>query len=90
MDEINDDFPDTDVVMILGANDIVNPAAQEDPQSQLRECLFWKFGKRNRFLFQKEGKEKVTLELKTHYFLEKILEWFMEMQKNPWTQFYKV
>ena len=29
MDEINSDFPETDVVMILGANDIVNPAAQE-------------------------------------------------------------
>ena len=35
MDEINDDFPDTDVVMILGANDIVNPAAQEDPNSPI-------------------------------------------------------
>ena len=35
MDEINDDFPDTDVVMILGANDIVNPAAQEVPDSPI-------------------------------------------------------
>ena len=32
MDEINQDFPDTDMVIILGANDIVNPAAQEDPE----------------------------------------------------------
>ncbi|MCB1892509.1 MAG: NAD(P)(+) transhydrogenase (Re/Si-specific) subunit beta, partial [Rhodocyclaceae bacterium] len=31
MDEINEDFPDTDVAMVIGANDIVNPAAQEDP-----------------------------------------------------------
>jgi NAD(P) transhydrogenase subunit beta len=31
MDEINADFPDTDVSMVIGANDIVNPAAQEDP-----------------------------------------------------------
>ena len=31
MDEINADFPDTDVAMVIGANDIVNPAAQEDP-----------------------------------------------------------
>ena len=35
MDEINDDFPETDIVIILGANDIVNPAAQEDPNSPI-------------------------------------------------------
>jgi NAD(P) transhydrogenase subunit beta len=35
MDEINDDFPQTDVVMIIGSNDIVNPAAQEDPNSPM-------------------------------------------------------
>ena len=35
MDEINEDFPDTDVVMVIGANDIVNPGAQEDPNSPI-------------------------------------------------------
>ena len=35
MDEINDDFPDTDVTMVIGANDIVNPAAQDDPTSPI-------------------------------------------------------
>ena len=33
MDEINDDFPDTDLVMVIGANDTVNSAAEEDPNS---------------------------------------------------------
>ena len=35
MDELNEDFPATDVAMVIGANDIVNPAAQEDPGSPI-------------------------------------------------------
>jgi NAD(P) transhydrogenase subunit beta len=35
MDEINDDFPQTDVAIVIGSNDIVNPAAQDDPNSPI-------------------------------------------------------
>ncbi|QDP02993.1 Re/Si-specific NAD(P)(+) transhydrogenase subunit beta [Thalassotalea sp. PS06] len=35
MEEINDDFADTDVVLVIGANDTVNPAASEDPNSPI-------------------------------------------------------
>ena len=35
MDELNDDFPSTDVAIVIGANDIVNPAAQDDPTSPI-------------------------------------------------------
>jgi H+-translocating NAD(P) transhydrogenase subunit beta len=35
MDELNEDFPNTDVAIVIGANDIVNPAAQDDPSSPI-------------------------------------------------------
>ena len=35
MDEINDDLPDVDVVLVIGANDTVNPAALEEPSSPI-------------------------------------------------------
>jgi NAD(P) transhydrogenase subunit beta len=47
MDEINEDFPQTDMVLVIGANDIVNPSALDDPNSPIAgmpvlEC--WKSG----------------------------------------------
>ena len=47
LDEINEDFPTTDMVLVIGANDIVNPAALDDPSSPIfgmpvLEC--WKAG----------------------------------------------
>lgn len=35
MDEINDDFPDTDLALVIGANDTINSAAQDDPNSSI-------------------------------------------------------
>ncbi len=48
MDELNDDFPRTDIALVIGANDIVNPSALDDPNSPIAgmpvlEC--WKSGK---------------------------------------------
>jgi hypothetical protein len=48
MDEINDDFPDTDVVIVIGSNDIVNPAAQDDPNSPSPACRCWRCGRPSR------------------------------------------
>ena len=46
MDEINDDFSDTDTVLVIGANDTVNPAAQDDPKSRSPACRCSRCGKR--------------------------------------------
>jgi len=55
MDEINSDFPDTDIVMILGANDIVNPAAQEDPNSPIAGMPVLEVWKAKQVFISKRG-----------------------------------
>ena len=55
MDEINSDFPKTDVVMILGANDIVNPAAQEDPNSPIAGMPVLEVWKAKQVFISKRG-----------------------------------
>jgi len=55
MDEINSDFPETDVVMILGANDIVNPAAQEDPNSPIAGMPVLEVWKAKQVFISKRG-----------------------------------
>jgi NAD(P) transhydrogenase subunit beta len=46
MDEINEDFPDTDVAIVIGANDIVNPAARKTRAARSPACRCWKCGRR--------------------------------------------
>ncbi|MDC1356237.1 NAD(P)(+) transhydrogenase (Re/Si-specific) subunit beta [Pseudomonadota bacterium] len=55
MDEINSDFPDIDVVMILGANDIVNPASQEDPNSPIAGMPVLEVWKAKQVFISKRG-----------------------------------
>lgn len=56
MDEINDDFPDTDVVIVIGSNDIVNPAAQEDPNSPIAGMPVLEVWKAKQVFVMKRGK----------------------------------
>ncbi len=51
MDEINQDFPNTDVVIVIGSNDIVNPAAQKTPTHRSPACRSSKCGRPSRSSF---------------------------------------
>ena len=55
MDEINHDFPETDFVMIVGANDIVNPAAQDDPGSPIAGMPVLEVWKAKNVIISKRG-----------------------------------
>ncbi|MBB4373780.1 NAD(P) transhydrogenase subunit beta [Bradyrhizobium sp. cir1] len=55
MDEINDDFPSTDVAIVIGSNDIVNPAAQEDPTSPIAGMPVLEVWKAKNVLVLKRG-----------------------------------
>ncbi len=55
MDEINDDFPKTDVAIVIGSNDIVNPAAQEDPNSPIAGMPVLEVWKAKHVLVLKRG-----------------------------------
>ena len=55
MDEINDDFPSTDVAIVIGSNDIVNPAAQDDPNSPIAGMPVLEVWKAKHVLVMKRG-----------------------------------
>jgi H+-translocating NAD(P) transhydrogenase subunit beta len=58
MDEINEDFPETDVVMVIGANDICNPSAQTDPGSPIAGMPVLEVWKSKRTIVLKRGRGK--------------------------------
>jgi H+-translocating NAD(P) transhydrogenase subunit beta len=55
MDEVNEDFPSTDVVMVIGANDIVNPSAEEDAGSPIYGMPVLQVWKAARIVMLKRG-----------------------------------
>jgi NAD(P) transhydrogenase subunit beta len=55
MDEINEDFTSTDVAIVIGANDIVNPAAQEDPHSPIAGMPVLEVWKAKQVIVSKRG-----------------------------------
>merc|ERR1712001_203200 len=55
MDEINDDFPDTDLALVIGANDTVNSAAEDDPNSIIAGMPVLKVWKSNQVVVMKRS-----------------------------------
>tara|TARA_B100001093_G_scaffold487257_1_gene523348 strand:- start:639 stop:2012 length:1374 start_codon:yes stop_codon:yes gene_type:complete len=55
MDEVNEDFASTDVVIVIGSNDIVNPAAQEDPNSPIAGMPVLEVWNANQVIVSKRG-----------------------------------
>ncbi|MBL3575363.1 NAD(P)(+) transhydrogenase (Re/Si-specific) subunit beta [Rhodovulum sulfidophilum] len=55
MDEINEDFPQTDVAIVIGSNDIVNPAAQDDPNSPIAGMPVLEVWKAKQVIVSKRG-----------------------------------
>ncbi|MEZ4452847.1 MAG: NAD(P)(+) transhydrogenase (Re/Si-specific) subunit beta [Nannocystaceae bacterium] len=56
MDEINEDFPETDVVLVIGANDIVNPSAEDDPSSPIAGMPVLQVWKSGTVIIMKRGR----------------------------------
>jgi NAD(P) transhydrogenase subunit beta len=56
MDEINEDFPSTSVVLVIGANDIVNPSAQTDPASPIAGMPVLEVWKADMVVVMKRGR----------------------------------
>jgi H+-translocating NAD(P) transhydrogenase subunit beta len=83
MDEINDDFPTTDVALVIGANDIVNPSAQEDPKSPIAGMPVLECWKAKRTIVMKRslgtGYAGVDNPL---FFKENSSMWFGDAKKN--------
>ena len=79
MDEINDDFPEVDISIVIGANDIVNPAAQEVPDSPIAGMPVLEPWNGKQTIVLKEEWQPVTRVSKIPYSIKKTPECSLEM-----------
>ena len=82
MDDINDDFTETDVVLVIGANDTVNPAALDDPGSPISGMPVLEVWKARQVIVFKRSMNTAMRAFKTRCSLRKILKCFSETLKR--------
>ena len=82
MDEINDDFADTDVVLVIGANDTVNPAAMEDPNSPIAGMPVLEVWKAQNVIVFKRSMAVGYAGVQNPLFFKETLKCSLVMQKN--------
>ena len=79
MEEANDDMANVDVVLVIGANDVVNPAAENDPASPIYGMPIVDVLKAKNIIVMKRSMVKVMLELKIVSFSMRIIACCLEM-----------
>ena len=82
LDEINSEFEDCDVALVLGANDVVNPSARHDKSSPIFGMPILDVDKSRTVIINKRTMNTDLQESKMNYLDLITLLWFLEMQKT--------
>ena len=84
MDEINEDFPETDVVLVIGASDIVNPLAQTDPTCDIAGMPLEVWKAKRTVVFKRSVAERVTPECRTRCSIRTATACTWAVHWTPW------
>ena len=86
MEEINDRFPTTDVVLVIGANDIVNPSALDDPTSPIAGMPVLHVWDSKDVIVMKRGMASGYAGVENPLFFDENTKCFSATRKKSWTK----
>jgi NAD(P) transhydrogenase subunit beta len=84
MEDVNPQLPNTDVVIVIGANDVVNPAAETDPSSPIYGMPIIKANTAKNIIVMKRSMAKGMPGLRMNYFTKKRRGCCLVMRKLRW------